>query len=228
MENRLLFRPHPAPPEPSSMERIRDAALKSFAANGVAATSLRTVAEAAGVSIGLVQHYFHKKAALVTAVDDHVLRVIGDALGSAPLPPPPADPLVEAGRRLTTLIAEHSDVVDYLGRALVEGDAIGSVIFDGLFRISQAQGEEFIEHHLARADLDPVWDALNPLILRIGAIILRHHIDRHLPEPFTTPRQLTRWDAAVTDLIRSGQFGDQPHRRRGHRTQDTHSREVTR
>jgi len=188
------------------MERIRDAALKSFAAHGIAATSLRTVAEAAGTSIGLVQHYYRTKAALIAAVDDYVLQVIGDAVESGPLPEPPADPLVEMGRRVTTLIAEQADVVDYLGRALVEGDSIGSEIFDGLVGISRAQGDQLIERHQARPDLDPVWAALNPLILRLGAIILRTHIERHIPEPFTAPVKLRRWDAAVTAFIREGQF----------------------
>lgn len=208
----MLFPRKGAAVEPSSEERIRDAALTSFAADGIAATSLRMVAEAAGVSIGLVQHYFGTKASLIAAVDQYVLQVIGDALESAPLPAPPADALTEAGRRLSTLFAEQGDVVAYVSRALVEGEAIGSVIFDGLVGFSAAQRDEFMAQHLTRPDLDPVWAALNPLILRIGAVILRTHIDRHLPEPFTAPTQLRRWDAAVTSLIRGGQFMDRPER----------------
>lgn len=209
VEKRFLIPRRPAPAEPSSTERIRDAALKSFAAHGIARTSLRTVAEAAGTSIGLVQHYYGTKAALIAAVDDYVLQVIGDAVESAPLPAPPADPLAEMGRRVTTLIAEQADVVDYLGRALVEGDSIGSQIFDGLVGISTAQADELNARRQTRADLDPVWAALNPLILRLGAIILRTHIERHIPEPFNTPIQLNRWDVAVTALIREGQFQHQ-------------------
>jgi AcrR family transcriptional regulator len=208
-ENRFLVPRHPAPAEPSSTERIRNAALKSFAANGIAATSLRMVAEAAGTSIGLVQHYYGTKAALIAAVDEYVLQVISNAVELAPLPAPPEDPLVEMGRRLTTVMAEQADVFDYLGRALVEGESIGSEIFDGLVGISTAQGRQLIERGQARPDLDLVWTALNPLILRLGAIILRNHIERHIPEPFNTPTQLRRWDAAVTALIREGQLQPQ-------------------
>jgi hypothetical protein len=42
--------------EPSSIARIRDAALTLFADHGIEAASLRTIAKAAGVSVGLVQH----------------------------------------------------------------------------------------------------------------------------------------------------------------------------
>lgn len=111
---------------------------------------------------------------------------------------------------MTSLIAEHPDVVDYLGRALVEGDAVGSMIFDGLVRVSAAERDELTEHQLVRPGFDRTWAALNALILRIGAVILRHHIvDRRLPEPFTTATQLRRWDEAVTALIRGGQLRGQ-------------------
>ncbi len=67
------------------MERIRNAALKIFAAQGASATSLRTVAAAAGVSLGLVQHHFATKAGLIKAVDDHVLALVLTPI-SQPIP----------------------------------------------------------------------------------------------------------------------------------------------
>ncbi|GAY14278.1 TetR/AcrR family transcriptional regulator [Mycobacterium sp. shizuoka-1] len=198
----------PAPRGPSSEERIRDAALRSFAGHGVAATSMRMVADAAGVSLGLVQHYFKTKAILVNAVDQHVLHIIGEGLGTAAMPDAPADALEEAGQRMTALTIEHPLVIDYLARALCEGGEIGSVVFDGLVAISTAQRDHFGERGSLRADLDPLWAVLNPLVLRVGAFILRPHIERHLDEPFYTPAQLARWNDAVTNVLRKGQFRD--------------------
>jgi AcrR family transcriptional regulator len=198
----------PAPPEPSSEERIRDAALRSFASQGVAATSMRMVADTAGVSLGLVQHYFKTKAALVNTVDHHVLEVISEALGAAAMPGAPAEALEEAGKRMTRLTTDHPLVINYLARALCEGGEIGSVVFDGLVGISTAQRDHFREQGSLREDLDPLWAVLNPLILRVGAFILRPHIERHLGEPFFTATQLERWDDAVTKALRQGQFRD--------------------
>lgn len=205
VETRYLSPRQTAPVEPSSAERIRDAALRQFAENGVSATSMRAVAEAAGISIGLVQHYFGTKAALVTAVNDHVLRVISDALEINPVPTPPEDPMTEMGRKVTRLMEEHPEVVDYIGHTLVEGDAIGSAIFDGLFAISAAKRDFFVERQETRPDLDLLWAAMFPVTLRLGAILLRSHIERYLPEPFRTPSQLKRWDDAVIALLREGQ-----------------------
>ena len=57
--------------ELTTVERIRNAALRIVAVQGVAGTSLRAVAAAAGVSLGLVQHHFATKAGLIKAVDDY-------------------------------------------------------------------------------------------------------------------------------------------------------------
>jgi TetR/AcrR family transcriptional regulator, regulator of cefoperazone and chloramphenicol sensitivity len=163
---------------------------------------LRSVAEAAGISVGLVQHYYGTKSALIEAVDDYAVRVISDALVGGPLPPLPEDPSLVMGRRITTVMAEQSDVVAYIGRALVEGDSIGAEIFDGLLGVSKAQRDRLVERNQLSQDLDPLWTPLNVLLLRLGPVLLRSHIERHLPEPFNTPTQLERWDDAVMLLIR--------------------------
>jgi AcrR family transcriptional regulator len=188
-----------------SAERIRDAALRSFAVDGTATTSLREIARAAGVSVGLVQHHYGTKARLIKAVDDYVLAVLGAnlAAGSGSTP---GDPVDEFGHRVVNLIIQRPDVVDYVGRMLIDGNEIGSVIFDGLVAMGDARWKLHAEQQLTRADLDHTWAALNPLILVLGAITLRAHIDRHLPESFTTATQLIRWEDAVNTLIREGQF----------------------
>lgn len=205
-----IFPYEPSPPvEPPAKDRIRDAALRCFAAQGIAATTLRAVAETAGVSVGLVQHHFRTKATLTAVVDQYVLQVVGDALEPTALSEGPSDGLTEAGRRLTALMVERPDAMTYLGRALAEGGALGSVIFTGLASISGGQGDQFVQEGKLRPDLDPDWGVLNPLILRVGAIILHPYIELYLGTPFFTEPQLRRWDAAVTSLIRRGQFLDQ-------------------
>ena len=164
------------------------------------------VAEAAGVSIGLVQHCFKTKAALVTAVDHYVLQIIRDGLGAAAMPDAPAEALDEAGKRMTKVTADHPLAMEYLAHALCEGGDVGTVVFDGLVGICTAQRDHFREQGWLRSDLDPLWAVLNPLILRAGAFILRPHIERYLGEPFFTDTQLQRWDDSVTQALRDGQF----------------------
>src|SRR6478735_6468572 len=189
----------------SRIERIRNAALKSFATYGTSATSLRTVAEAAGVSVGLVQHHFSNKAALIKAADDYALSVV-IAIIARPMPGPPADSLDEMGSRVTQMVAEHQDVLDYCGRALIDGSPLGDMIFDMLVNSGTARWHQRAERGESRPDLDITWAAINSLVLALGTVILRSHIERHLPEPLSAPAQLKRWQASVNTLLRDGLF----------------------
>ena len=158
------------------------------------------------MSIGLVQHHFGTKATLITAVDQYVVEIVADAVASQPLPAPPADSLAELGHRVTSILADHPDVVDYVARAFVNGETVGSTIFDGLVAISTSQWDQFARHDLLRTDINRTWAALHPLILVLGTAILRKQINRHLTEPLTSPTQLRHWDDTVAQLLRSGFF----------------------
>ena len=194
-----------SPEERSSIERIRNAALRSFAAYGTSATSLRTVAEAAGVSVGLLQHHFANKAGLIKAVDDHVMAIVIATI-ARPIPAPPADSIAEMGSRVTRIVTEHPEIVDYVGRALIEGSPLGITIFDTLAAFGMARWNQHKERGEVRADVDVTWAALNSLVLALGTMILRGHVERQLPEPLTTPAQLQRWQDAVNTLLREGQY----------------------
>jgi AcrR family transcriptional regulator len=195
----------PVRAEPSAIERIRDAALKSFATQGSSGTSLRAVAAAAGVSLGLVQHHFATKAGLVKAVDDYVLAMVITHI-TKPVPDTTSDSVAEIGDRVTGMIMELPDIVDYVGRALVDGRPVGYMIFDALLNSGTARWNQRGERGETRPDLDLTWAAVNSLVLALGTFILRGHIERNLPEPLTNPAQLQRWHASVTMLLREGLF----------------------
>lgn len=60
-------------------ERLLDAALARFVAQGIAATPLRDVAQAAGVTPALVHYYFGSKEKLLDAVlQERLLPVVGE------------------------------------------------------------------------------------------------------------------------------------------------------
>lgn len=99
--------------------RIRDAALEVFAERGAAGARLKDVAEAAGVSIGLVQHHFGTKEELRRACDQHVMETVvrGAADGVA-------DP-----EALAALLDGSERGIRYLARALVDGTPAAAAFF---------------------------------------------------------------------------------------------------
>ena len=199
-----------APADSNNQLRIRDVAMVCFAEHGVSATSLRTIADAAGVSVGLIQHYYGSKAELIAAVDEHVLEVCGRMLVDPPVSPAAEDDSSIFRGGPARLFVEHPKVVDYLARVLLEDSATGAAVFDGLVTISAAQGERFLARGLSRPDLDPVWSVLNPVLVRVAASVLRRQIERHLPGPLYSREQTVRWDDATTGLIRHGFLKEGP------------------
>ena len=174
-----------------------------FASVGTSATTLRSVAATAGVSLGLVQHHFATKAGLISAVDDYVLKELISAM-SEPIPEPPADSISDVGSRVTRIIAEQPDVAAYVGRAVTDGGPLGSTIFDTLMAVGVQRWEERAERGETRPDTDLTWAAMNAMVLALGALALRPHIDRHLPAAFTTGPELQRWQRSVDSLLREG------------------------
>lgn len=192
--------------ESSRVDRIRNAALTLFAVRGTEATSLRMIAAAAGVSLGLVQHHFGTKANLVQAVDDHVTTVLTASLAAPLGSAPAADPVADVADRVVSLLVDHAELVDYLCRALIDATPTGTRVFDTLVVVAGGHWDQLQEQGLTKPNLDPIWMTLNPLVLVLGMFILRSQLNRHLPEPLTTPTQLQRWRNATEAIIADGQL----------------------
>ncbi|TCP45790.1 TetR family transcriptional regulator [Tamaricihabitans halophyticus] len=62
--------------------RIREAAFEEFTAHGFKGATVRGIAEAAGVSLGMVQRHFPSKDELRRACDTHVLAVLREVRDS--------------------------------------------------------------------------------------------------------------------------------------------------
>lgn len=111
--------------------RIRDAAIRRFATDGMEA-SLRSIAADAGVSPGLILHHFGSRAGLREACDAHVLARTREAKAS----------VLEPGTAAGAFLAQMAEVEGY-------APLVGYVL-----RCMQAGGElaqEFIDHFVTDA-----------------------------------------------------------------------------
>jgi AcrR family transcriptional regulator len=67
----------------ASTRRILKTALRLFAAHGYAGTSIRMIAESAGISVGLLYNYFPSKADLLGALFEESMRDVQASFASA-------------------------------------------------------------------------------------------------------------------------------------------------
>jgi len=185
--------------------RIRDAALELFAAHGVAASSMRAAAGAAGVSPALVVHHFGSKAGLIRAVDENVISRIGGALSEVPIEEPGVESIGRRADVVAAFLRREPALCDYLGRALVERTAASAELFHRLFAFA-ARDERLVRAGVLRGDTDPFWRAMHQVILIVGPLLLRPLIERELGGELLSEENVARWTTARTDLLRRGLY----------------------
>ena len=113
--------------------RIRNAALLLFADQGVRRTSIRAIAREAGVSSGLVQHYFGTKEALRGVCDDHVLAQLVEVKEQLVLEHRLDNPAF--------LADAHPEMLQwhrYLARSMIDGSPAAAAMFDQMVAATEA------------------------------------------------------------------------------------------
>ncbi|MBO0870648.1 MAG: helix-turn-helix transcriptional regulator [Micromonosporaceae bacterium] len=169
--------------------RIRDAAIELFADRG-AATTIRDIARAAGVSAGLVRHHFGSKDALREACDAFVLdramsmkeQVMADGFGN---------PAFLSAAHPTILLTYR-----YVARALIDGSAPAAAMFDELVRL----GTAWFERHDPEASED--LPALSAVIVAMhtGLVVMHEHLARNLGADVFELAGYLRMSRALIDL----------------------------
>jgi TetR/AcrR family transcriptional regulator, regulator of cefoperazone and chloramphenicol sensitivity len=193
--------------------RIRVAALAMFADQGATATSIRDVASAAGVSPGLVQHYFGTKSGLRDAVNEHVIALARAEFEDLPTDGDPTEIQQQMGDAVTRFVRDNPTALRYVARAVADQDGPALQIFDAFVAISRTQWQRLADHQLVRADADLEWAALHVVLFNLATVLMRDAIDRHLPAPFDLPDQLERWNQATNDLFYRGLYDPSGERR---------------
>lgn len=163
------------PPEDlTARARIRDAALNQFAARGVKAATLKDIADAAGVSVGLVQHHFGSKDGLREACDQHVRDVV---LGASSQVQEGADVSPEFLRGMYDA-SELS--VRYLARALVEGSPAAAALFDEGAEAAERFFAETWPEEFSPGEAKVRERAVVMAAMHLGTIVLHEHLSRRL------------------------------------------------
>lgn len=142
--------------EPSSTrDAILAAAADLFAASGYHGTSMRQIAQAAGIALGGIYNHFPSKEEIFTAVirDNHPIRqlipLLAEAEGLT------AEALLRDGaRRLAAVVGPDTRLLNLMFIEQVEfGGRHIPQLFDDLFPLVQAFAQELVRAH---GDLRPL------------------------------------------------------------------------
>ena len=121
--------------------RIRNAAFELYAEKGEANTSVREVAQAAGVTHGLVVHHFVNKEGLRRAVQQHVIDLLRQALDKVPNDGAPADVARARDASVARMYSGNPACLRYLRRELLDPAGVDHELLDVLaeFTLSQVR-----------------------------------------------------------------------------------------
>lgn len=161
--------------------RIRDAAIECFAEHGLAATTARKVAAAAGVSPGLVIHHFGSMDGLRAACDEHVVATIRDYKTGAMAEGPGLD-ILAALRHAPT-----ESLMGYLATVLHDDSPRVARLVDDLVADAEAYLQLGVETGMVRPSSNPRDRAAVVVLWSLGALALHHHVQRILGVDLTDP-----------------------------------------
>jgi AcrR family transcriptional regulator len=192
------------PDDLTARARIREAAFRRFAAQGVAATSLRTIAEDAGTSAALVVHHFGSKEGLVRAVDDAAVATFQSALDALPTDQSPDALSADFGAVFERIIGGDPVMRAYLRRALLQDEPASTALLDEMLAVTRS-GLELIDRAGGLRPLaDDQWRPYQVLFIALGSMLLEPLLQRELDGRAYEPDVLRSRSAANLDFFAHG------------------------
>lgn len=189
--------------------RIRDAAIVLVAERGLAAFTARNVAEAAGVSPGLVIHHFESMGGLRKACDRHVLAFIRGIKTDAAVKGIAYDPMETFKQQ-----SEGIPVSLYIASVITESSPEVDELVDEMVADAVVYSEQMIESGLLKPTAFPEGRAAILVAWSLGNLVMRKHLKRllgvdvaRLPEnpadaaPYLGPMFELTHDGMTTDAV---------------------------
>ncbi|ATD72017.1 MULTISPECIES: TetR/AcrR family transcriptional regulator [Gordonia] len=169
--------PRASPGDLTAKAKIRNAALDLYADQGEGRVSMRAVAAAAGVTVGLVQHHFKTKEGLRNAVEQLIVDYHAQAIASAPTDGTPGEVIAERDRAVQRMLLEHPPVVDYLRRAVLDPAGEHGALIGRLTELTRSEVTKSRESGLASTDRSEAVQVVRVMVRQLGGLFLQPMVD---------------------------------------------------
>ena len=189
----------------SARTKIRETALSLFGTEGFA-VSLRTIADAAGCSPGLVVHHFGNKDGLRESVDQSVMDTLFKRFEAIPSELPADELSRTMGDVFSDVIGASPAVRQYIRRSLLEATPASQTIFDELLALIEKSLGHMQRAGGMRESSDPQWRPYQLLFVMLGTLLLEPAIQSHFDQSLYEPDLRHKRTAANYDLLSHGMF----------------------
>lgn len=187
--------------------RIRRTALALFAEHGYDATTVRAIADAAGVSPALILHHFGSKAGLRKSIDAEVVKTISSFVDDQIPMSGTVDEAFEAPEAgFRELFTNRPELGSYIRRLFFDGDEAGLQILRHFMQISRSLSSTFEERGWVREAPDPEMRDLQLIIIEMGPVLFYPLFAAYFEKPPLTEDVHHRWVASEFDVLMHGLF----------------------
>jgi AcrR family transcriptional regulator len=191
---------------PDGRQKLIKAALVLFADKGFDGVTVRDIAKASGVSIGLITHHFGSKEGLRAAVDEYFMEQMRESLADDV--PRGIDNVEAFSAWIDNWNTRHSDewrtTGKYLRRALLDGNEWGAELFARYYDFVQSWIVKADARGDIRADVDRLWLPFLVIYLELGTTLLDPYVRRILGRSGFNDDLWRRQHRAYTNLIFRG------------------------
>ncbi len=188
--------------------RLLQVAMRLFAEKGYDGVTVRDIAAAASVSVGLINHHFGSKEGLREAVDSHIIAQFEEVLAAQKAGDAPMSDFDNTIAWIEGWISRHAGewqtMVGYMRRALLEDSNWGSSIFQRFYQIARTSVDRMDADGRIRPDVDRLWLPFLMVYLELGTLLLDPHIKRVLGRSGFERELWRRRYTAYLDLIVRG------------------------
>lgn len=192
---------------PVGRERLVREAFTLFAERGFDSVTVRDIAAASGVSVGLINHHFGSKDGLREAVDEFFIAQFEDAITDAAPQSQSATP-EDYAELIDAWIARHDKdwptIVAYFRRALLEESDWGFSLFQRFYGFVQGSVMRMDAAGQLAPDVDRLWLPFLMVYLELGTMVFDPYIKRVLGRSGYERDLWQRRHRAYMTLIRRG------------------------
>jgi len=157
--------------------RIRNAALDLYASQGEDRTSMRAIAAAAGVTVGLLVHHYGTKDRIRDAVEELIVDYFRQAIARAPAGGSPADIAAARDAAVAEMLAANPEVVNYMRRALLDPVGPRGYLLERLTELSSAEVSQLRRTGLASVKRAESAQVIGVMVRQLGHLFLQPMLD---------------------------------------------------
>ncbi|ORW08957.1 TetR/AcrR family transcriptional regulator [Mycobacterium kyorinense] len=172
-----MLNPRATDEDLTAKARIRNAALDLYALYGEDRVSLRDIASAAGVTLGLVQHHFKTKAGLRDAVDQLVVDYFAHALADVPAKGSARQVAAARDEAVARMLRANPPVVNYARRAILEAADDRMHLLDVVVDLTRREVGALRGSGLASTKRPESSQILGVLVRQMGELLLQPLVD---------------------------------------------------